>query len=104
SDEGSVGQGKRLESPSRSAGCTHSVQEPQWTIRTSTCTRPSSSGWASAPLNDRHLTTKALEMALKRQCPRGWVAASLRPRLHVRRQDIKQCATRGISYGSNIRM
>src|SRR5213592_4056540 len=30
SDEGSVGQGARSESSSRSAGCTHSVQESQW--------------------------------------------------------------------------
>ena len=26
-------------------------------------------GWAVSPVNDRHLTTQALEMALKRRCP-----------------------------------
>ena len=28
-------------------------------------------GWAVSAVNDRHLTIKALEMALKRRCPRS---------------------------------
>jgi transposase InsO family protein len=40
-------------------------------------------GWAVSAVDDRHLTLKALDMALKRRCPGGRLAASLRSRLHV---------------------
>src|SRR5262245_3609672 len=36
-------------------------------------------GWAVSAVNDRHLTLKALAMALRRRGPRGRVAAPLRP-------------------------
>ena len=35
----------------------------------STCSRATSSGWAVSAVNDRHLTIRALEMAIKRRCP-----------------------------------
>ena len=35
----------------------------------STCSRGSSWGWAVSAVNDRHVTIKALDMALKRRCP-----------------------------------
>ena len=40
-------------------------------------------GWAVSPVNDRHLTIKALEMALKRRAPGGRPAAPLGPGLHL---------------------
>ena len=45
-------------------------------------------GWAVSAVNDRHLTIKALEMALKRRCPDDRPAASLRPGLHVRERGL----------------
>ena len=45
-------------------------------------------GWAVSAVNDRHLTIKALEMALKRRCPDAGLAASLRPGLHVRQRGL----------------
>ena len=44
-------------------------------------------GWALSAVNDRHLTIKALEMALKRRCPLR-APASLRPGLHVRERGL----------------
>ena len=44
-------------------------------------------GWAVSAVNDRHLTIKALEMALKRRCPDRPVAP-LRPGLHVRERGL----------------
>ena len=45
-------------------------------------------GWAVSAVNDRHLTIKALEMALKRRCPEIGLAASLRPGLHLRERGL----------------
>ena len=45
-------------------------------------------GWALSAVNDRHLTIKALEMALKRRCPGLRAPASLRPGLHVRERGL----------------
>ena len=45
-------------------------------------------GWALSAVNDRHLTIKALEMALKRRCPDDRPAPSLRPGLHVRERGL----------------
>ena len=37
-------------------------------------------GWAVSAVNDRHLTLKALEMALKRRCPdAGWTNEAISP-------------------------
>ena len=54
----------------------------------SICSRGSSSGWAVSAVNDRHLTIKALDMALKRRCPDARPAASLRSGLHVRERGL----------------
>ena len=45
-------------------------------------------GWAVSAVNDRHLTIKALEMALKRRCPDDRPAPSLRPGQHVRERGL----------------
>ena len=41
------------------------VSSPRFSI----CTRAIVVGWAVSAVNDRHLTIKALEMAIKRRCP-----------------------------------
>ena len=51
-------------------------------------------GWAVSAVNDRHLTIKALEMALKRRCPDDRTAASLGPGLHVRERRLPAPARR----------
>ena len=71
---------RRSSSSARAASCI-------WR-RSSICSRGSSSGWAVSAVNDRHLTLKALEMALKRRCPEAGLAASLRPGLHVRQRGL----------------
>ena len=45
-------------------------------------------GWAVSAVNDRHLTIKALEMALKRTVPGDRPVAPLRPGLHVRERGL----------------
>ncbi len=47
-------------------------------------------GWALSAVNDRHLTLRALEMALKRRCPEAGLAASLGPGLHVRERGLSR--------------
>ena len=45
-------------------------------------------GWAVSAVNDRHLTIKALEMALKTTVPGDRPIAPLRPGLHVRERGL----------------
>ena len=49
-------------------------------------------GWAVSAVNDRHLTIKALEMALRRRCPGRRPAPPLRPGLHLRERGLPEGA------------
>ena len=54
----------------------------------SICSRGSSSGWAVSAVNDRHLTIKALEMALKRRCPEVGLLHHSDQGSHVRQRGL----------------
>ena len=49
-------------------------------------------GWALSAVNDRHLTLRALDMAVKRRCPEAGPAAPLRPGLHLRQRGLSDAA------------
>ena len=62
-------------------------------------------GWAVSAVNDRHLTIKALEMALKRRCPEAGLLHHSDQGMHVRERGLpERCSkTHGITCSMSRR-
>ena len=50
-------------------------------------------GWAMSAVNDRHLTMKALAMAIARRCPEAGLVAPFGSRLHVRKRGLPDASS-----------